>query len=113
MRKRTGKTVRREPVPPAVPAEPHLSSRLRDPAFAAAYLSAAAREDDPAALLQALRHVAEAQGGIGSIAAKAKLNRQQLYKTLSMSGNPELRTFTALLSAAGLAMEIKPARSGR
>lgn len=105
--------MKRGRVPPAVPAEPHLSNRLRDPAVAAAYLNAVARDDDPAALLQALRHVAEAQGGIGSIAAKAKLNRQQLYKTLSMSGNPELRTFTALLSAAGLAMEIKPARSGR
>ena len=81
--------------------------------FAAAYLNAVAEEDDPAALMQALRHVATAQGGIGSIAAKAKLNRQQLYKTLSKSGNPELRTFTALLSAAGLAMDIKPARSSR
>lgn len=113
MRKRAGKTIRREPVSPAVPAEPHLNSRLRDPAFAAAYLNAAAREEDPAALLQAMRHVAQARGGIGSIAAKAKLNRQQLYKTLSLSGNPELRTFTALLSATGLTMEIKPARNGR
>lgn len=113
MRKRTGKTIRREPVPPSVPAEPHLSGRLRDPAFAAVYLSAAAREDDPGALLQALLHVAKAQGGIGSIASKANVNRQQLYRTLSKSGNPELRTFTALLSAAGLAMEIKPARNGR
>jgi hypothetical protein len=40
-----------------------MLERLRDPAMAAAYINAAAHEDDPGAFLQALRNVAEARGG--------------------------------------------------
>ena len=60
----------------AVPAEPHLNSVLRDPETAAAYLNEAVKEGDQDAFLQALRHVADAFGGIGQVAAKAGLNRQ-------------------------------------
>ena len=56
-------------VPAAVPAKPYVLERLRDPQTAAAYLSAAAAEDDPGAFLQALRNVTEARGGISKIAA--------------------------------------------
>lgn len=97
-------------VPPAVPAEPHLSSRLRDPETALAYLNEAAKDNDPATFLLALRDVAEVRGGISRIASKAGLNRQQLYKTLSDSGNPELRSLTAILSAAGFGLSVRPLR---
>ena len=65
-------------VTPAVPHKDYLLKRLGDPATAAAYINAAAREEDQGALLQALRNVAEACGGITKIAARAGLNRQQL-----------------------------------
>jgi hypothetical protein len=52
--------------------------------------------------------VVEAHGGIGSIAKKAKLNRQQLYKTLSRAGNPEFLTLRAMLAAAGFALTVAP-----
>ncbi|OGA55598.1 MAG: putative addiction module antidote protein [Betaproteobacteria bacterium RIFCSPLOWO2_12_FULL_62_58] len=89
-----------------------MLERLRDPQTAAAYLSAAAGEDDPGAFLQALRNVTEAMGGISKIASRTGLNRQQLYRTLSKEGNPELRSLTKILDASGLQFVVaaKPAR---
>ena len=95
-------------VSPAVPAEPYLLKRLRDPRLAAAYLNLAADETDPAAFMQALRRIVEAHGGVARIAERTRLNRQQLYKTLSRQGNPELRTLRAILGAAGFAMSVVP-----
>ena len=102
-------------VPAAVPAKPYVLKRLRDPQTAAAYLSAAAGEDDPGAFLQALRNVTEAMGGISKIATRTGLNRQQLYRTLSKEGNPELRSLTKILDASGLQFIVaaKPVRSNR
>ena len=100
---------------PTVPAKDYLLNRLADPATAAAYINAAASEDDPGALLQALRNVAEAHGGITKVAARAGLNRQQLYRTLSSDGNPELRSLTRILDATGLQLIVtaKPVRKAR
>ena len=95
-------------VPAAVPAEPHLNSLLRDPETAAAYLNEAVKENDPDAFLMALRHVTEACGGIARVAARAGLNRQQLYRTLSRRGNPEMRTLVSILSAAKLGLAVRP-----
>ncbi len=97
----------------AVPAKPYEMERLRDPETAAAYLSIAAKDDDPAALLQALRNVTEAMGGISKIAERAGLNRQQLYRTLSRTGNPELRSLTRILGASGLRLQFVVQRSKR
>ena len=95
-------------VAPSIPAEPHLRRELLDPPVAAAYLSYAAESEDPLDFMLALRAVAEAHGGIGSIAKRAKLSRQQLYKTLSANGNPELRTLRAILEAAGFSLSVIP-----
>jgi len=102
-------------VPAAVPAKPYVLERLRDPQTAAAYLSAAAGEDDPGAFLQALRNVTEARGGISKIASRTGLNRQQLYRTLSKEGNPELRSLAKILDASGLQFVVaaKPTRTTR
>ncbi len=95
-------------VPASIPAEPHLRKQLLDPEFAAAYLSYTAESDDPSDFMFALREVIEAYGGIGKIAKRAKLNRQQLYKTLSREGNPEFRTLRAMLAAAGFTLAVAP-----
>ena len=61
---------------PAVSQKNYLQKRLSDPATAAAYINAATREDDPGALPQTLRNVAEARGGIATTAyvgARAEL----------------------------------------
>lgn len=100
-------------VPAAVPAKPYMLERLRDPETAAAYLSAATKDDDPAAFLQALRNVTEAMGGISKVAERAGLNRQQLYRTLSKVGNPEFRSLTRILGASGLKLQFVAQSSRR
>jgi len=109
--------MRKERVPAAVPAKAYELERLRDPETAAAYLSIAAKDDDAAAFLQALRNVTEAMGGVSRIAERTGLNRQQLYRTLSRDGNPELRSLTKILDATGVRLQfvakVPKRRAGR
>lgn len=110
----TTKRVRRaRALPPSVPYEPFLIEQLKDPAEAAAYLEAAIDEGHQGALMVALRHVAQAQGGIALIARKAGLTREAAYRMLSRSGNPELRSLKALLAATGLRLAVKPVENAR
>jgi len=80
-----------------------------DPAFADEYLAACLESvEDPGgreALLLALRNVAEAQG-MANVAERAGLPRESLYKSLSIRGNPTLKTLLAVLSAAGLRLSV-------
>lgn len=114
MRKHTSKTTRRAPqngsraAAPSLPYDDWLIEQLKDPVEAAAYLEAVIQEGDQAAIMLALRQVAQAQGGIAEIARKANLTREATYKMLSKSGNPELRSLTAVLEAAGLRISFKP-----
>ena len=90
-----------------------LIESLKDPAEAAAYLTAALEEqakDAEELFLLALRNMAEAHG-IAKLATEAALNRETLYRTLSARGNPRLSTIGALLAALGLrlAVEVKAA----
>ena len=93
---------------PSLPYEDWLIGRLKDPAEAAAYLEAVIDEGDQAAIMVALRQVAMARGGIAHIARKAKLTREATYKMLSKAGNPELRSLSSVLEAAGLRISVKP-----
>ena len=112
MPKHTSKISRRAPrkgnAAPSVPYEPFLLERLKDVSEAAAYLEAVLEEGDQAAIMLALRQVAQAQGGLARIARMAKLTREATYKMLSKSGNPELRSLTAVLKATGLRIAVKP-----
>ena len=89
-----------------------LIESLKDHDEAVAYLNAALEEslkgdtESQEILLMALRNVAEAQGGFTKLARKAHLGRESLYKTLSPQGNPELRTFTAVVQAMGLELRF-------
>ncbi|ASD58019.1 MULTISPECIES: addiction module antidote protein [Enterobacter] len=77
-----------------------------DPSCAQLYLQVALdeiyEEQGIPAYLIALRRVIESRGGIGEIAAKAGLSRQQLYRTLSDNGNPTLTTLMKVTRAAGV-----------
>lgn len=111
MPKRTSATTRRasvKPKPASVSHEAWLLGHLKNPAEAAAYVEAAIEEGDQPALMMALRNVAMAQGGISRIARKSKLTREATYRMLSASGNPELRSLTAILGAAGLRLSVRP-----
>ena len=80
----------------------HLKTR-RD---IAAYLNAALEDGEPVVLLEALRNVAQAMGGIGTLAKAAGMSRESLYRTLSRRGNPKIDTVMALLRAMGLKLSI-------
>jgi len=81
---------------------------LADPAEAAAYLNCVAEDRDLDFLLNALRNVVEAQGGIGELAKKTGLSRTSLYKTLSPKGNPEVGTLDAILAIYGIRIGFFP-----
>lgn len=80
-----------------------------DPSFADEYLAAALDESDQPsgreALLAALRHIAEAQG-MAAVAERAGLPRESLYRALSSTGNPTIKTLLAVVGAAGLKLAV-------
>jgi len=86
-----------------------LFKDLKDPEFAAAYLNAALEDDDPTVFLIALKDIADANGGVAKVAKKADLNRENLYRTLSQRGNPQLHSLIAILQACNLDLSIRPA----
>ena len=91
--------------------EEWLIHSLKDKEEAAAYLEVALEEyqkdNNTECLLLALRHVAEAQGGLGLLAKKTHLNRESLYKTLSKKGNPRLQTLGVLLKGLGFQLAVR------
>ena len=90
--------------------EEGLKAALTDPDEAAAYLTAALEENDQEIFLLALRDIAEARG-FSQIAQDSQLNRENLYRMLSATGNPQLSSLNALLRSVGLrlAVEVAPA----
>ena len=107
---KTTKPVRRKSraAAPSLPYEDWLIESLKDRKEAAAYLEAAIEDGDQAVLMLALRHVAQAQGGVAEIARRANLTREATYKMLSKVGNPALSSLTAVLAATGLRLAVKP-----
>ena len=89
----------------------YLIESLKDPEEARVYLNVALEEyekdGDSEAFLRALRDVAEARGGVSMLAEKTKLNRQNLYRTLSNQGNPRLDTLGNVLNALNLRLSIE------
>ena len=79
--------------------------------YAAEYLSAA-YADSPEAFLVALRDVTEAQKGMANVAKQARLNRENLYRTLSERGNPTLNTVGSVLEALGITVKFEPKERG-
>ena len=71
-----------------------------------AYLNAALEDGDTAVLLEALRNVAQAKGGVGALAKAAGVSRESLYRTLSRRGNPKIETLMELLRALDLKLTI-------
>ena len=82
--------------------------RLRkDPDFAAEYLKASVEDgDEPNVLLIALRHLAYAQG-LAKVAKAAGIERESLYRALSVRSNPRLSTLVAFTKAIGLRLTVE------
>jgi probable addiction module antidote protein len=82
--------------------------RLKDPGYAAEYVNAAIEAGDSAALLLALRNVAEAQT-VNSVATQAGLSRESVYRMLSETGNPCYASLLGILGALGLQFKVQQA----
>lgn len=81
----------------------------KDPEFAAEYLRAALEDsEEPRVLLIALRHLALARG-IAKVARAAGIERESLYRALSVRGNPRLSTLVAVTKAIGLRLTVESA----
>jgi probable addiction module antidote protein len=86
--------------------EDGLKASLRNPDEAAAYLNAALEENEQEIFLLALRDIAEARG-VSQVAQDAQLNRENLYRMLSPTGNPQLSSLNALLQSMGLRLAVE------
>ncbi|HEY6340326.1 MAG TPA: hypothetical protein VIY49_02445 [Bryobacteraceae bacterium] len=80
---------------------------LKDPEYAAGYLSAAIA-DSPESFLMALRLVAEAYKGMSGMANEAGVDRVNLYRMLSHSGNPRLNSLLAVLKVLPVTIRFEP-----
>lgn len=67
--------------------------------------------EERAGALLSLRAVAEAYGGLGTVAAQAGISRESLYRSLSPKGNPTLKTLVAVLKTLGLRLSVEEDRS--
>ncbi|VAW36488.1 FIG045511: hypothetical antitoxin (to FIG022160: hypothetical toxin) [hydrothermal vent metagenome] len=71
----------------------------------AEYLAAALENPDPDAFLGAVRDVAKARG-ISTVAERAGLGRESLYKTLRPGAQPRFDTIRRLLIALDVRLDI-------
>lgn len=86
--------------------EDGLRASLLDVDEAVAYLNSALEENDQEAFLLALRDVAEARG-FSKVAQESLLNRENLYRMLSSTGNPQLSSLITLLRSFGLRLAVE------
>jgi probable addiction module antidote protein len=98
--------------PPSVSHDVVMRKMLRDdPEFAMEYLKVAFEDKEvPSLRLLALRRVADAYG-MARLAKAAGLQRESLYRALSVKGNPTFSTINAVLSALGATMTIRVSKS--
>lgn len=96
---------------PIIDYKKGLLEDLKDPTYAAGYLTAALGEGEDVFLL-AVRDVAQAHGGMSALAHATKLNRENLYGMLSTNGNPRLSSITAILCKLGFEINFAPKHSG-
>lgn len=90
--------------------ETTIAELRADRKFAVEYLKSALEElDNPehrAVGLLALRDIAEAYGGLAQVAREAGITREALYRALSPTGNPTLKTLLAVLHAVGMRLSV-------
>ncbi len=86
------------------------AEHLKTNADMAAYLDACLEEagDDPAFIAHALGIIARAKG-MSQLARDTGLARENLYKALSVDGNPEFGTILKVIKALGLKLHAQSA----
>ena len=80
---------------------------LDSPEMIAAYLTEALESEDAALVAMAIGAVARAKG-MSSIADKAGLSRENLYRALGGDAKPEFGTIMKVLHALGISLVAQP-----
>jgi probable addiction module antidote protein len=86
----------------------YLIESLKNPEEAAGYLNVALSSGDVSVFLLALQNVVQAHGGITMLASKIHKSRTSLYKSLSETGNPYLKSANEILSAMDMHLAVMP-----
>ena len=86
------------------------AEHLRTPEDIVLYIEAVLEDGDPALVADALGVVARARG-MAQIAQETGRSREQLYRTLSEKGNPQLDTLMGGRKAIGLRLSVKPIKT--
>ncbi len=84
-----------------------LKEALSDPVEASEYLNASLDSGSQEIFLMALRDVANARG-LTQLSRETSLNRENLYRILSSTGNPQLSSLKTLLDSFGLKLAVEP-----
>ena len=93
----------------ARPKKQGRAKALQTPAGRAAYLEAALKRGDSTVIAAALGEMARIDG-MTHMARACGLGRQGMYRTLSRSGNPGLRTLLRVLEVLGIRLRAAPAK---
>lgn len=80
---------------------------LTDEETVAAYLEEIIETGEPHLIADALGAVARARG-MSNLAKESGLSRENLYRTLSAKGNPELGTFLRIMKAMNMRISVEP-----
>lgn len=87
-----------------------ITDYLRTDRQIAAYLDAALIDGDPRVLLQGVRDVAAARGGMAALARRAGIPCESLYRMLSSRGNPSYAAVRSILGAVGFRLSVEPGK---
>ena len=88
------------------------SEQLTDEVAIAAFLNAAAEENEPTLMALALGDIARSRN-MSQLARDAGLSREGLYKALSEDGNPSLATVMKVTGALGVQLAFQPVERAR
>lgn len=86
------------------------AAALQSPEAIELFMADAFETGDAAYIAKALGVVARAEG-MGNIAKRTGLSREQLYRSFSEEGNPTLKTILAVMQALGLSMTTQLQKS--
>lgn len=97
-------------MPASVPSKirERLYEKLKDPAYASAYVNEALLEGDEVVFKTAVGDVIRARGVV-KIARKAGINRSTVFKTLKPETRTSFTTFHSLLHACDINFSTQPA----
>lgn len=83
-----------------------LDEYLKEPQFAADFLTEALEEENFDVFLLSLKDIIRVHGNLTAFAKKAHLSRNTLYKLFSEKSNPEMKTVLSILDSLGYSLKV-------